>query len=95
MGKGRNYWEHLIEESRLDTEIIPAQPIVEISGSNRVLIENHFGVIAYSTERIQVRVKFGFLCVCGCSLDLVHMSKERLIIRGKIQMIVLNQEGKK
>lgn len=91
MGKGRSFLEQLATESGIDADAIPGKPIVEISGDDRVLIENHFGVKAYSTERILVRVKFGFVCIGGCRLELMRMTKEQLVICGKIHSVILKR----
>ncbi len=91
MGKGRSFLERLAEEAELDT--VPGLPIVEISGQNRVLIENHFGVKAYSRESILVKVKYGCVTVCGCGLELARMTKEQLVIRGRIDGVTLQRRG--
>lgn len=93
MGKGRYFLERLTDEADLSAEPMPGQPIVEIAGDRRVLIENHFGVKAYSRERIVVKVKFGFVSVCGCSLELMRMTREQLVIRGKIDSVTLQRRG--
>ena len=46
MGKRRIFFDQILEQSALGAEGIPGQPIVEISGEHRVLIENHQGVAA-------------------------------------------------
>ena len=91
MGKGRNFLEHMIDLSAVDPETVPGQPIVEIAGDQRVLIENHRGVAAYGRERILVNVKFGSVCICGCNLEMIHMTKERLVIYGRIDSIGLQR----
>lgn len=89
MGKRRKLFENMIDQTFLSSETIPGQPIVEISGDQRVLVENHKGVAAYGQEKILVNVKFGVVCVCGCNLEMIHMTKEQLIIRGKIDSVGL------
>ena len=91
MGRGRNFLERLAEESDLVMEPLPGQPIVELAGDGRVLIENHHGVKAYGREKILVRVKYGYVCVCGCGLELHRMTREQLVIRGKIDGISLQR----
>lgn len=93
MGGGRYFFERLADEIDLAAEPLPGQPIVEVAGDRRVLIENHFGVKAYSREKIVVKVKFGFVVVCGCGLELMQMTKEQLVIRGRIDMITLQRRG--
>lgn len=91
MGKGRSFWEQMIQRTTLDAESVPGQSIIEIAGEHRVLIENHLGVAAYGREKILVNMKFGCLCVSGCNLEIVHMTKEQLIIYGKIDTIGLQR----
>lgn len=93
MGRGRYFLERLADEADIAAEPLPGQPIVEIAGDRRVLIENHFGVKAYSREKIVVNVKFGFICICGCSLELVRMTKDQLVIRGRIDAVTLQRRG--
>lgn len=93
MGKGRYFLERLADEADLTAEPLPGQPIVEIAGDRRVLIENHFGVKAYSREQIVVKVKYGCVCICGCGLELMRMTKEQLVIRGRIDGVTLQRRG--
>lgn len=78
---------------RLDLvdEPIPRQPLVEVYGHNRVLIENHRGVTEYGEERIAVRVSFGNIIVCGRDLMLCRMAECQLVVSGKIESIVLDR----
>lgn len=85
----RSVLDILVDGADLAGEPVPGVPIVEISGERRVLIEHHLGVAAYSRERICVKVKFGQVAVCGCGLELMRMTKEQLIISGKIDSISL------
>lgn len=91
MGKGKHFFESMITLASLSMDTGPGQPIVEIAGDRRVLIEYHQGVIAYSRERILVSVGYGTLCVFGCSLEMRHMTKEKLIICGKIDSVQLQR----
>lgn len=93
VGKGRFFLERLTEDANLVAEQLPGQTIVELAGDRRVLIENHFGVKAYGREQIIVKVKYGYVCVCGCGLELLRMSREQLVIRGRIDGVTLQRRG--
>lgn len=68
-------------------DILSKDPIVEIAGQNRVLIENHQGILVYAIEEIQIKVKYGKLCVFGNDLMLQQISKEQLVITGNIETL--------
>ena len=91
MGKGRRFLERMVTDTELMQEPMPGQTIVEMAGYSRVLIENHKGVRAYGREKIVVGVGYGLLTVCGCNLELQHMSKEQLVIRGRIDGVNLHR----
>lgn len=91
MGKTHRFLERLADRAELEMEPMPAQPIVEIAGDQRVLVENHGGVRAYCSERILVNVKYGIVCVCGCGLEMIRMTKEQLVIRGRIDSVSLQR----
>ena len=44
-------------------------------------------------EQIVVKVKYGYVCVCGCGLELMRMTKEQLVIRGRIDGVTLQRRG--
>ena len=77
------------EKADLPGESLPLQPIVEICGNTRVLIENHRGVTEYADERIGVRVRFGTVCILGEGLKLCRMSGCQLVITGRIHSVQL------
>ena len=89
MERPRRMMERLVDSADLSGEAIPGLPLVELSGDRRVLIENHRGVTEYSGERIGIRVRYGQVLVCGCGLELARMSKEQLVILGRIDGITL------
>jgi len=79
--------------TELELELQPKLPIVELAGENRVLIENHQSVIGYGRQEIRVKVKYGFIAIKGDCLELAKLSKEQLIIVGKICGIELCRRG--
>lgn len=88
--KRRGDWmERLAEGLDLPSEPMPGLPLVEISGDRRVLIENHRGVTQYGTDQICVKVKFGHVAIRGCGLELARMTKEVLIICGRIDEVTI------
>lgn len=79
---------HILSQMRGSGEFIK-QPIVEIAGQNRVLIENHQGVLAYSREEIGIRVSYGKIIIMGSDLQLMQISFEQLVVKGHIDSLQL------
>lgn len=95
MRKEGSFLERLAERADLQGEPLPMQPVVEIAGESRVLIENHRGVYQYTREQIGVHMRYGCLTVCGCNLTLSQMTRERLVISGRIDGVtLLRRDGK-
>ena len=89
MTKRKHLLEKIAVAADLSTEPIPKQPLVEIAGERRVLIENHFGVTGYGTDEICVKVRYGNILICGDHLELARMTKGQLIISGTIGSVEL------
>ena len=56
-----------------------------------LLIENHRGVTEYGQGKISVRVRYGLVVVCGYGLELSRMTREQLVITGRIDGITLHR----
>lgn len=82
-------FSRLAADPDLPGELLPGQSLVELTGDNRVLIENHRGVVEYSRCRIGIAVGFGLLQVCGHCLELARMTREMLVITGQVERIEL------
>lgn len=90
----RKWVQRLADTADLAGEPLPGVPVVELAGENRVLIEGHRGVSQYSREQITVKVRYGCVCIVGCGLELSRMSKEQLIVTGRIDAVKLIRRGK-
>lgn len=89
MARGSRIWAGIPDALDLPGESVPGESVLELLGDSRILIEHHRGVQEYSPEKIGVRMRFGSVCVCGCGLELMHMTKEQLVIRGRIDAVTL------
>ena len=87
MAREHKLLEKMAEELDLSEEPLPGQPIVELAGDRRVLIEKHRGVTQYCSEKICVKVKYGHIAICGCKLELNKMTRDQLVITGRIDSV--------
>lgn len=91
MWKGRYRLGQMMEQTAHSAELAICQTIIEIAGDKRVLIENHQGVTAYGKEKILVNVRYGCVCICGSQLEMMHMTKDQLVIYGAIYSVTLQR----
>ena len=84
-----SFLEKMAYAMDLPGEALPGQPLVELIGHGRVLIENHRGVVQYGDTEICIRVSYGCIRVCGRELRLMRMNRQQLIISGCVDNIIL------
>ena len=91
MARSGDWLQHLADRTELESEALPGLPILEIAGDRRILIERHDGVLEYGPERIRIRVVYGTVCVTGCGLELVRMTRQQLVITGRVDSVSLQR----
>lgn len=91
MRNGKTWLQRLADSADLQEENVAAQPLLEICGSSRVVIEHHLGVTEYGTERICVKMKGGEYAINGSKLSLCRMCNQQLLIKGNIDSVELRK----
>ena len=91
MAHGRYWVQRLADSADLHTEPLPGVPVVEVAGDRRVLIERHRGVTEYSTQRIRVELSFGAVCICGENLEMTRMTRQQLVVTGRVDSVQLQR----
>ena len=92
--KGRiNVVSKMLMSADLDAELEAGLPILEIAGTERLLIENHQAVTGYSCDSICVKVNYGSISICGSNLIITKMTKGQLVICGNIHSVHLTVKG--
>ena len=91
MARG-NWMRRLTDGLDLAGESLPGMTVAELAGDRQVLIEGHRGVTEYCRERVTVKVGYGLLSITGCGLELRQMSKQQLVISGRIDGLHLRRK---
>ena len=89
MKRGVYWMERLAEDLDLPGETVPGQPLIELAGDRRVLIEHHRGITQYCREEICVKVSYGHVHIRGCGLEVSRMTAQLMVISGQIDCITL------
>lgn len=87
----QRHWMNRLTDSMDLTGEVSTEPLVELAGDRRVLIEHHRGIQQYQPDCICVKVKFGTVAISGCGMRISHMYREKLVISGRIDSVTLHR----
>lgn len=90
--RGKEMMERMTEVAARTGEPIIKQPLLELCGEHRVLIEHHKGIIEYTPDKIEVKVRFGSISIGGAGLEICRMTEDQLVVAGSIDMVTLCKE---
>ena len=86
-------WRDIPEETAhrfdLPADAAAGLPRITLTGRKRLSVENHRGLLGYSTERIEINGGRVRVCVTGCDLYLRVMKKDAVVITGEIYSVEL------
>ncbi len=91
--EGRNRWAaagmNAMERLDLPGGIAAGVPVMELTGNRRFCMEQHRGVLSYSTELVEINAGSLVVRVSGAQLQLVAMTETDLRIDGRISKVEL------
>ena len=88
----KKHWIEMIADcADLPGEVMPGIPVLELAGDHRILIERHSGITEYSCDKIGVTVAYGRVVISGSDLELARMTRDQLIITGRIAQITVHR----
>jgi len=68
----------------LPREVTMNLPLITVTGSEQVSVENFKGVIEYTTERVRINTPCGVLKIVGRGLTLKQVTSENILITGGV-----------
>lgn len=71
----------------LPSEAVAGVPRVTVTGTGKLHIENHKGLLGYGTEEITVNGGKIIIRISGTELELSAMSDIELVVTGKIKSV--------
>lgn len=75
---------------RLDIpqDIILDLPRITMLGNKQVLIENHKGIIEYTTSLVRIKMSEGELIIHGTQLLLGNLQAEQILVEGTVREVI-------
>lgn len=84
MNRAKKVCEDLAERLELPEEAALNAAKLTLTGGKRALVENHRGLLEYSTEQITVRIGRGRIILRGSDLTVAAMNRKELLVCGRI-----------
>ena len=75
----------------LPKDIIVNVPRITIVGFEDLLIENYKGILEYELDKIRINTNGGLIILYGEKLCIIELSKESILIKGKINSVELHR----
>lgn len=74
---------------RLDIpqDIVLDLPRITMLGNKQILIENHKGIIEYTSQLVRISLSQGELTVIGAGLMLGNLQQEQILVEGEIREV--------
>lgn len=70
-------------------ELFRGEPVITISGSSMVAVENYKCILRYTQEEICLRTSRGIVKICGRELRIPFYTVEEMKIEGRISAILM------
>lgn len=78
------FFNQLSEYYDLPEDVIINLPIINMAGNQKMVIENHEGIVQYTDSQISIKIKKSLLIVEGVELKILQYAKDEIMIKGKI-----------
>lgn len=86
-GKTKEIRESISDLLELPKDIMLDLPRITLIGNLQLYIENHKGIIEYTSQRIRVNTKSGTIRITGKNLTIKIIIAEEIVICGNIENI--------
>ena len=71
----------------LPQDVVLNLPLIYLTGSLNLVLENHRGIHKYTTEVIKIKVECGYIIIHGLDLKLDYLSENKITVIGQIKQL--------
>jgi sporulation protein YqfC len=68
-------------------DIVLDLPRITMLGNQQILIENHKGIIEYTTTFVRIKINKGHLLINGRDLALGNLQMEQILVEGTVEEV--------
>lgn len=82
-----------LRQAEIPQELVFGWPRSVLLGDERLIVEQHQGIYAYSEQEIVLRTLCGLLVITGQKLSLTRYDRDGLVVFGKIEKLSYRPKG--
>ena len=87
--------EIIAEKMSLPKDVMLDLPKVSICGDKEIFIENHKGIMEYTSECIRIKTNDGVGLIYGEDLRIIILESDRMVINGEFVCVEYEKIGRK
>lgn len=77
-------WQRLAGILEIPQDIVLDLPRITMLGNKQLLIENHKGIIEYTSSLVRIKLNQGELIIVGTDLMLGNLQMEQILVEGTV-----------
>ncbi|MCG0274756.1 MAG: sporulation protein YqfC [Thermosediminibacteraceae bacterium] len=85
--KQEGFKSRFLEVLELPKDIVLDLPRITVTGKIGVFIENHKGIMEYSSEQVRINTSLGLVVIKGQDLVIKYVVADEIFVEGKIEAI--------
>ena len=91
----RKFREYIADTMALPKDVVMDLPRVSLCGDKEIFIENHKGILEYSSDVLSIKMNDGILSIYGTNIRILEMQSDRLVINGDFLRDEIEKNGRK
>lgn len=91
----KNIKELFAEKMSLPKDVVLDLPRVSICGDKEIFIENHKGIMEYTSSCVRIKTNDGIAHIYGEGLRIIILESDRMVINGEFLRVEYEKIGRK
>lgn len=91
----KSFREFIAESAALPKDVMLDLPRISICADKEIFIENHKGIMEYTSVCLRVRMNDGIINIFGSGLRAVVIRDDRMVVNGEFERVEYEKFGRK
>lgn len=91
MVKTEKIKEKVSDKLSIPKDILLNMPVIKVIGDREVIVENHKGILEYTSSTVKLKSVLGELIVTGKGFQIKDISEDNIFISGTVTSLNFNK----